>query len=114
MKETFYTLTLLEKSPRAYAFFDAARQKEKEAQFKEALDIYQRIIDEYPAALGRVSRYGNFVPIALVLNCGFWECRSRAWRCIASNTMSVLLRHLRCAAFPCCFSTCCSPQVVFR
>ena len=59
----FYTLNLINESSRAYALVDAAKQKENEGQYREALEIYQKVIDEYPEVLYRVSGQGVFVPI---------------------------------------------------
>jgi tetratricopeptide (TPR) repeat protein len=62
---SFYTLNLLPESERAYALVKAARQKEAEGAPNEAMEIYQKIIDEYPDELYRVSPYGVFVPVPL-------------------------------------------------
>jgi outer membrane protein assembly factor BamB/tetratricopeptide (TPR) repeat protein len=59
----FFTLNLLPESARANALVDAGKGKEEEGQFKEAIEIYQKIIDDYPDQLFRVSAYGIFVPI---------------------------------------------------
>ncbi|MGQ9661413.1 MAG: outer membrane protein assembly factor BamB family protein [Kiritimatiellia bacterium] len=61
----FYTLNMIEESDRAYALVLAARQKEEEKQYREALEIYQKVLDEYPDALYRVSPFGIFVPVTL-------------------------------------------------
>jgi outer membrane protein assembly factor BamB/tetratricopeptide (TPR) repeat protein len=60
---SFFTLSLLEESSRADALVEAAREKENSGMFKEALEIYQKVIDDYPDVLHRVSQYGIFVPI---------------------------------------------------
>ncbi|MGQ9662798.1 MAG: outer membrane protein assembly factor BamB family protein [Kiritimatiellia bacterium] len=62
---TFYTLTLLPEVVRANSLVEAAMKKEEEGQFREALEIYQKVLDEYPDALYRVSASGVFVPITL-------------------------------------------------
>ena len=59
----FFTLALLDESSRAQALVEAAREKENTGMFKEALEIYQKVIDEYPDMLYRVSEWGVFVPI---------------------------------------------------
>jgi outer membrane protein assembly factor BamB/tetratricopeptide (TPR) repeat protein len=63
-EKSFFTLNLLSESDRAYALVTAAREKEQERQFGEAMEIYQKVIDEYADILYRVSDYGVFVPIA--------------------------------------------------
>jgi outer membrane protein assembly factor BamB/tetratricopeptide (TPR) repeat protein len=62
-EKSFYTLNLLPESERANALVKAAADKEQERQFGEAMEIYQKVIDEYPDDLFRVSDYGIFVPI---------------------------------------------------
>jgi outer membrane protein assembly factor BamB/tetratricopeptide (TPR) repeat protein len=59
----FYTLTLLPESERAYALVAAAKEKEQTQRYGEATEIYQKIIDEYPDMLYRVSEQGVFVPL---------------------------------------------------
>jgi len=61
---SFFTLCLIDESPRAYALVKAAKGKEEQGLFKEALEIYQKVIDDYPSMLYRVSDYGVFVPIS--------------------------------------------------
>ncbi|MGQ9854613.1 MAG: LamG-like jellyroll fold domain-containing protein, partial [Candidatus Oleimicrobiaceae bacterium] len=63
-EKSFFTLNLLDESDRANALVEAGKQKEAEGQYREALEIYQKVIDEYPDALYRVSEYGIFVPVA--------------------------------------------------
>jgi hypothetical protein len=43
----FFTLNLLPESARAYALIEAGKAKEAQGQFKEATEIYQKVIDEY-------------------------------------------------------------------
>ena len=59
----FHTMTLVNGSARADAFVEAARQKEADGRYQEALEIYQKVIEEYPETMYRVSDYGVFVPI---------------------------------------------------
>jgi outer membrane protein assembly factor BamB/tetratricopeptide (TPR) repeat protein len=59
----FFTLNLLPESARANALIEAGKGKELEGQFKEAIEIYQKVIDDYPDMLYRVSEFGIFVPI---------------------------------------------------
>ena len=47
-ESSFFTLTLLEESDRAYALVNAALKKEKDGQHREALQIYQQVLDKYP------------------------------------------------------------------
>ena len=60
----FYTLNLVNVSSRANALVVAAKAMEAKGQFREAMEVYQKIIDEYPEAMYRVNDYGVFVPIA--------------------------------------------------
>ncbi|MGQ9662213.1 MAG: tetratricopeptide repeat protein, partial [Kiritimatiellia bacterium] len=50
-EKSFFTLNLLDESDRANALVEAGKQKEAEGQYREALEIYQKVIDEYPDAL---------------------------------------------------------------
>ena len=59
----FHTLNLLPESSRADALVAAAKGKEAEGRFKEAIEVYQKVIDEYPDVLYRVSGWGIFVPV---------------------------------------------------
>jgi outer membrane protein assembly factor BamB len=61
---SFYTLNTLRTDSRAEAYIDAAIEKEKLGQHRQALKIYQIVIDDHGDALYRVSRYGIFVPCA--------------------------------------------------
>ncbi len=60
----FYTLALIEESERAYALVQAAMEKEGQGEYQEALDIYQKVLNEFGRCLFRVSDYGVFVPAA--------------------------------------------------
>lgn len=62
-EKVFFTLNLLAESDRAYALVEAAIEKEQAGQFREATEIYQKVIDEHPDMLYRVSAYGVFVPV---------------------------------------------------
>jgi outer membrane protein assembly factor BamB/tetratricopeptide (TPR) repeat protein len=59
----FYTLNLVSESARANALVEAGKGKEAEGQFQEAIEIYQKVIDEYPDMLYRISEYGVFLAI---------------------------------------------------
>lgn len=61
---SFFTLNLIIKNARAEALVDAAIQKEKEKQYREAIKMYQIVIDKYPNAMYRVSKFGVYVPVA--------------------------------------------------
>ena len=61
-EKTFYTLSLVEESSRANALIEAARKFEGQALYRKAVDAYNRVVDDYPDSLYRVSRYGVFVP----------------------------------------------------
>ena len=60
----FFTLNRLEQDDRANALVGAAIGKEHQGQYREALKMYQIVIDKYPHQLYRVSDYGVFVPIS--------------------------------------------------
>jgi tetratricopeptide (TPR) repeat protein len=60
----FYSLCLLEESSRANAIVHTAMEREAKGATREALQLYQRAIRDFPDALFRVSPYGVFVPIA--------------------------------------------------
>ena len=60
----FYTLNLLDEDSRADALVAAALKKEQEGSYREALKMYQVVVDRYPRALYRVSRFGVFVPVS--------------------------------------------------
>ena len=60
----YFTLNLIDEDSRANALVQAALAKEKEGQFREALKMYQIVIDKYQSSLYRVSSYGVFIPIA--------------------------------------------------
>jgi outer membrane protein assembly factor BamB len=60
----FFTLSLIHEDSRADALVAAARDREEQGRYRDALKMYQLVIDKYPQALFRVSRFGVFVPIA--------------------------------------------------
>jgi len=60
----YFTLNLVHEDARANALVEAALNKEKEGQHREALKMYQIVIDKYRDALYRVSSHGIFVPIS--------------------------------------------------
>ncbi|KKL40787.1 hypothetical protein LCGC14_2367890, partial [marine sediment metagenome] len=60
----FYTLNLIHEDQRANALIKAGLKKEGEGQYREALKIYQIVIEKYPRVLYRISAYGVFVPIS--------------------------------------------------
>lgn len=61
-EKAFFTLNQVEESLRANALIEAGIALERKADFRRALDIYQRIIQDFPDALYRVNPYGVFVP----------------------------------------------------
>ncbi|MHC4916269.1 MAG: PA14 domain-containing protein, partial [Planctomycetota bacterium] len=65
---TFYTLCDLhgysKPEPRSTALVRAALERERKGEYREALEIYQKIIDDHPDDLYRTSRYGIYVPVA--------------------------------------------------
>ncbi|MCX7806314.1 MAG: PQQ-binding-like beta-propeller repeat protein, partial [Planctomycetota bacterium] len=64
----FYTLNDLcgysKPEPRSAALVTKALEKEKQGEYREALEIYQKVINEFPEDLHRVSKYGIFVPVS--------------------------------------------------
>lgn len=63
-EQSFFTLNLVEEADRANALVEAGLKKEAEGQFREALKLYQVVIEKFPNELYRVSQYGVFVPVA--------------------------------------------------
>jgi len=63
-ERSFFTLNRLDEDARANALVEAALQKETLQQHREALKMYQMVIEKYPHALYRVSPHGIFVPAA--------------------------------------------------
>jgi len=63
-ERSFYTLALIEGSDRVNALIAAAAERCGTGNHRDALEIYQKIVDEFPEALYRVSPYGVFVPAA--------------------------------------------------
>ena len=61
-ESTFYTQNIVEEDSRANALIDAGLKKEEEKQYRDALKIYQQVIDKYSGVLYRVSAHGVFVP----------------------------------------------------
>lgn len=63
-EKSFFTLNILNEDSRADALVLAGLKKEQQGQFREALKIYQQIIEKYPKTLYRVADNGIFVPVA--------------------------------------------------
>ncbi|MHC4915694.1 MAG: PA14 domain-containing protein, partial [Planctomycetota bacterium] len=65
---TFYTLCDLhgysKPEPRSTALVRAALERERKGEYREALEIYQKVIDDHGDDLYRTSRYGIYVPVA--------------------------------------------------
>ena len=61
---SFFTLNMIHEDSRANALVKAALEKEQEARHRDALKMYQIVIDRYPHQLYRVSKYGVFVPVS--------------------------------------------------
>ena len=59
----FYSLNIVEEDSRANALVEAGLKKEQEGQYREALKVYQQVIEKYPLSLYRVSEQGIFVPV---------------------------------------------------
>ncbi|MFO7899240.1 MAG: PQQ-binding-like beta-propeller repeat protein, partial [Planctomycetota bacterium] len=60
----FFTLNQLPEDARANALVEAGVEKEQKGLYRQALQIYHRLITRYPGKLYRVSRYGVFVPVS--------------------------------------------------
>src|SRR5579862_3296038 len=63
-ESSFYTLNVVEESDRANALVEAGLKKEADGQYREALKLYQTVIERFPNELYRVSEYGVFVPVS--------------------------------------------------
>ncbi|MFT5523773.1 MAG: outer membrane protein assembly factor BamB, partial [Pirellulaceae bacterium] len=63
-ESSFFTLNILDEDSRADALVNAGLKKELDGQFREALKIYQQVIEKYPKTLYRVADNGIFVPVA--------------------------------------------------
>jgi outer membrane protein assembly factor BamB len=61
---SFYTLNRVHQDARAEALVAAAQAKERDGRYRDALKMYQIVIDRFPQALYRVSKFGVFVPVA--------------------------------------------------
>ncbi|MCX7803966.1 MAG: PQQ-binding-like beta-propeller repeat protein [Planctomycetota bacterium] len=64
-EKSFFSRNQIVESERAYALIAAARAKEEKGEYREALEIYQQVIDRYPQAMYRISEHGTFVPANL-------------------------------------------------
>ena len=64
----FYTLNDLQgyskPAPRSAALVAKALEKEGQGEFREALEIYQKVVTDYPEDLHRISKYGIYVPVS--------------------------------------------------
>lgn len=63
-EKAFFTLNVLDEDARAAALVEAGLQKERQGQHRDALAIYQQVIDRFPHSLYRVSDVGVFVPVS--------------------------------------------------
>ena len=63
-ERSFFTVNQIHKDDRANALVEAARTKERAEEYRDALKMYQMVIDRYPDELYRVSKYGVFVPVS--------------------------------------------------
>jgi outer membrane protein assembly factor BamB len=61
---SFFTLNMIHEDARANALVKTALGREAQGKFRDALTMYQIVIDKFPHALYRVSDYGVFVPIS--------------------------------------------------
>ncbi|MCG3178576.1 MAG: Outer membrane protein assembly factor BamB [Phycisphaerae bacterium] len=63
-ESSFFTLNMVDEDQRANALVEAGLKKEADGQYREALKVYQVVIEKYPRQLYRISDYGVFVPVA--------------------------------------------------
>ncbi len=61
---SFFTLNYIQEDSRANALVDAALEKEAQGRFRDALKMYQIVIEKHPRELYRISNFGVFVPIS--------------------------------------------------
>jgi outer membrane protein assembly factor BamB/tetratricopeptide (TPR) repeat protein len=61
---SFFTLNMIEEDARANALVKAALAKEENKRPREALKMYQQVINQFPNAMYRVSKYGVYVPVS--------------------------------------------------
>ncbi|MDD4891639.1 MAG: tetratricopeptide repeat protein, partial [Phycisphaerae bacterium] len=55
---TFFTLNLIDEDSRANALVEAALGQESKGQYRDALKMYQMVIEKYPNQMYRVSQHG--------------------------------------------------------
>lgn len=60
----FNCFNLVSTEDRVDALIAAARKKEANGETREALQIYQKVVEQFPQTLYRVNEYGLFVPAA--------------------------------------------------
>ena len=63
-EQSFFTLNMLHEDDRANALVKAALEREEKGRYRDALKMYQIVIEKYPDQLYRVSKFGVFVPVA--------------------------------------------------
>ncbi|MFO7899610.1 MAG: hypothetical protein R6V58_11200 [Planctomycetota bacterium] len=63
-ERSFFTVNQIHTDDRANALVEAAIGRERQQRYREALNMYQIVIDKYPHDLYRVSPYGVFVPVS--------------------------------------------------
>jgi outer membrane protein assembly factor BamB/tetratricopeptide (TPR) repeat protein len=63
-EQSFFTLNMIHVDERANALVKAALDRESKGRYRDALKMYQLVIDKFPHQLYRVSKFGVFVPIS--------------------------------------------------
>jgi outer membrane protein assembly factor BamB len=63
-ERAFFSRTFVNTSDRADALVEAGLEAEEAGKYRQALDLYQQVIDRYPDTLYRISRYGIYVPVS--------------------------------------------------
>ncbi len=64
-EKSFYTLNVVDEDKRANALIAAGIEREEKGLYREAVKIYQMVLDQFSNKLYRVSEYGVFVPISV-------------------------------------------------
>jgi outer membrane protein assembly factor BamB len=64
-EKAFTTFNQIEEHTQAYSEIEAARRCEARGDHRDAMKIYQQVIEKYPRVMYRVDQHGVFVPISL-------------------------------------------------
>jgi len=61
-QKRFFNMSVVAEDSRVDALIAAGRKKEEQREFRDAVEIYRLVIDNYPHILFRVAEHGIFVP----------------------------------------------------